>query len=191
MNRHTSTLLRLTLTLLFVIALLPRSASAHVLNAPTELISTLLDAHSAGPFTVGASQYATAEFTELEVQLDVFGGLLPEDTQVKLEAVSAETNQSYSTTLIRHHNAYSTTLPLNGEDWQVSITVESVAGVGSAEFTVTPYRAPVETPPLIRNLVFSSPFLLAVLVLICFRRFDIRLISSAPPAASGKAVMQS
>ncbi len=183
--------LLLTAILLLMLAL-PRSAFAHAVNAPTELVSTLLDAAASGPFTVSASQYATEAFTEVEVQLGVFGGILPEDTRVTLEAVSAETQTPYSATLIRHHNAYSTTLPLNGEDWHVSISVESVAGSGSAEFTVTPYRAPVETPPLIRNLVFSAPFLLAVLVLILFRRFNIKLISSAPPPSKrNQAVMQS
>ena len=106
--------IRTTFSFLILWFALPHTALAHVIDAPAELITQLLTSHATGPFILSASQYATAEFTELEVQVSAFGGRLPEDVAVAIVAVSAETNQPYTATLIQHHSTFSTTLPLNG-----------------------------------------------------------------------------
>ena len=169
------TLIRTTLAFLILWLALPNTASAHVIDAPAELITQLLTNHATGPFILSASQYATAELTELEVQVSAFGGRLPEDVTVAVVAVSAETNQTYTTTLVQHHTTFSTTLPLNGEDWHVTINVESMFGEGSAEVTVMPYRVSAESSPLIRNATFASPFVLMLVALFIFHRSGLSL----------------
>ena len=163
------------LLLLTIQIALPQHAFAHVVDAPPERITQLLSGFASGPFILSASQYATEAFTELEVQVSAFGGRLPEDVAVRVEAVSAETSQSYSATLVQHHSAFSTTLPLNGEDWHVTVQVASQFGVSSAELTVIPYRAPAATPPVIRNITFASPFVLMLAALFIFNRSGLSL----------------
>ncbi|MGB1250725.1 MAG: hypothetical protein ACPG8W_08955 [Candidatus Promineifilaceae bacterium] len=162
-------------SLLLLWFILPSGVSAHIINAPAELITQLLKGHATGPFILSASQYATVDLTELEVQVSAFGGRLPEDVVVEAVAVSAETSQQYSATLIQHHSTFSTTLPLNGEDWQVTIQVKSQFGKGSAEVNVVPYRLSAETSPLIRSATFASPFILMLLILIVFNRSGLSL----------------
>ena len=170
------TLFRWTTTLLiFIQVALPNQAFAHVIDAPPERIAQLLSGFASGPFILSASQYATEEFTELEVQVSAFGGRLPEDVVVQVDAISAETSQPYSATLIQHHSAFSTTLPLNGEDWHVTVQVASQFGAGSAEITVTPYRAPAATPPLIRNMTFALPVILMLAALFIFNHSGLSL----------------
>lgn len=174
----THTLIRISFSFLILWLSLPRTASAHVINAPAELITQLLTSYATGPFILSASQYATMEFTELEVQVSTFGGRLPEDVLVGIVAVSAETDQTHTATLIQHHTAFSTTLPLNGEDWHVTIEVESMFGTGSAEIIAIPYRAPVKTSSLIRNATFASPFVLMLFALFVFKRSGLSLQES-------------